>query len=153
MSVDRARHGQLVCDREHGDCFRAAMSVLLDLPNGDRLPGIDETGAYWHGWRGLLAQFGIAIGVDNAKGPIWKQHKWIASVPSKNFDGATHAIVMRGHRVYFDPSPRRRYHAGWSLLGKDVVLAGYWLEVADVTLFPLLDEFRRSVNAEVPDGE
>lgn len=138
---DRDRHGQLVVSSENGDCFRACMSVLLGVPNGDHLPNEHGPG-WWAAWWEFLWDLGLAVSNSHAKGPVWKSHPWIASVRSKNFGERTHAIVMDGHKVLFDPSPLRRYHAGWSLLGKDVVLAGTWLEVADATRLDRLVEFQ-----------
>lgn len=144
MPINRQRHGQRISSSTTGDCFRASMSVILDVPNGDHLPTNDgsEGGGWWFDWHYFLWDMGLAIQNASAKGPIWKSHRWVASVPSKNFEGCTHAIVMEGHKVLFDPSPLRRYHAGWSLLGADVVVGGYWLEVADVRRLPALQDFR-----------
>lgn len=143
-AVPRERHGQHISDRLTGDCFRASMSVILDVPNGDHLPTQDGSadGSWWSDWHYFLYDLGLAIQHSSAKGPIWKQHRWIASVPSKNHKECTHAIVMEGHKVLFDPSPNRRYHAGWSLLGLDCVVGGYWLEVADVRRLDALLDFR-----------
>lgn len=147
-AVDRGRHGQRVSSSTTGDCFRAAMSVILDVPNGDHLPTNDgeDDGGWWLDWHCFLRDLGLAIQNASAKGPIWKPHRWIASVASKNYEGCTHAIVMEGHKVLFDPSPRRRYHAGWSLLGKECVVGGYWLEVADVVRLDALRDFRQEHN-------
>lgn len=132
MIYDRARHGQRTTSSADGDCFRASMSVLLGVPNGDHLPNVHDP-MWTFKWKDFLGQFGIASCVSHRQGPIWKDHLWIASVPSKNHDGVTHAIVMYGQRVAFDPSPLRRYRRGESLLGADIVVAGTWLEVADST--------------------
>lgn len=150
--VSRDRHGQHDSSRETGDCFRASMSVILDVPNGPHLPTNDGgTGTHWWiAWHNFLWPLGLAIQNSHAKGPIWKSHRWIASVRSKNFEDCTHAIVMDGHQVLFDPSPKRRYHAGWSLLGEDCVVGGYWLEVADVCRLDALTDFRRSVLDDSP---
>jgi hypothetical protein len=141
----RQRHGQHDSSKETGDCFRASMSVILDVPNGPHLPTNDgsEGGSWWFDWHYFLWDLGLAIHHSSTKGPIWKSYRWVASVRSKNYEGCTHAIVMDGHKVLFDPSPSRRYHAGWSLLGDDVVVGGYWLEVADARLLNGLSDFRK----------
>ena len=132
-AVDRFRHGQLHSRCDDGDCFRACISVLLGVPNGDHIPNPHDQ-LWFFAWQDFLAPFGMAIDHSHAKGPIWRGHPWIASVPSKNCEGKSHAIVMGDrNQVLFDPSPNRRYHAGWSLLGKDVVLGGTWLEVSDAS--------------------
>lgn len=147
--VDRERHGQRVVDRDVGDCFRACMSVLLDLPNGDHLPTLtteNMNGRWMAEWRAFLAGFGLAVLSSHPKGPIWKSHPWIASVPSKNIGDRTHAIVVDGrHKVMFDPSPRRRYRAGTGLLSTDLVLEGTWIEMADASKLHRLDRFRREL--------
>ena len=143
--INRGRHGQHDSSRETGDCFRASMSVLLDVPNGDHLPhGIDQDG-WWHGWWRFLLSLGLMIAHDGPHGAIWKEQPWIASVRSLNYEGATHAIVMhRTHEVLFDPSPLQRYEG--SLLGEDVVIGGTWLELADVSRIDRLVAFRAEHN-------
>lgn len=137
----RERHGQRDSSSTTGDCFRASMSVLLDVPNGDHLPhGIDAEG-WWTDWWKFLLNLGLMIAHGNPQGPIWKEQPWIASVPSLNHEGCTHAIVMhQGGEVLFDPSPHKRYDG--SLLGKGVVIGGTWLELADVRRIDALVAFQ-----------
>lgn len=127
----RERHGQLISDSEIGDCFRACMSYLLDVPNSDDLPN-DHTSHPVLAWWSALWPFGLTIRWDATA--CWVNGLWIASVPSKNYPDRTHAIVMKNHNVEFDPSPHRRYHKGWSLLGKDLVVGGYSIGVHDSRL-------------------
>lgn len=131
----RARHGQLVTSCEIGDCFRASMSMLLDVPNGDYLPTLAGDDDRWFfAWQRFLKPFGLDVHTSSAQGPIWKGGFWIASVPSKNCPApGSHAIVMKGQRVVLDPSRKKVYRAGLNLLGTDLVLAGTWLEVADAS--------------------
>jgi hypothetical protein len=152
----RRRHGQHVVSNENGDCHRACLSVLLDVPNGDHLPTLlpdledaERWLRYWGTLRLFLATCGLTLAHGQPKGPIWKHQPWMASVPSKNFEGSTHSIVMHhGGIVLFDPSPRTpRYDTGLNLLGEDVVLGGSWLEVADPSRLHRLAEFRREVEA------
>lgn len=124
----RERHGQLVSDCKVGDCFRASMSYLLNIPNSHDLPNHDEEHPFISWWR-LLWPLGLTLSYDT--NAFWHTGLWIASVPSKNCPGATHAIVMRDCKVEFDPSSKRRYHRGWSLLGKGLVRGGYSLRVHD----------------------
>lgn len=127
----RVRHGQLVVDSEIGDCFRACMSYLLDIPNSDALPNEHDPHPAIAWWSALW-DLGLTLRWDASA--CWVDGLWIASVPSKNMKERTHAIVMRNTNVEFDPSPLRRYHKGWSLLGKDVVLGGYSLYVHDPSM-------------------
>lgn len=134
-AIDRDRHGQLVSGPEVGDCFRACMSVLLGVPNGDHLPTLtlaNANGDWWIEWWKFLWNMGLELSHGNPKGPIWRAGMWIASVPSKNFDGKSHAIVMHDtDQVLFDPSPKRRYHAGHRLSGRDLIIDGTHVGVAD----------------------
>ncbi len=77
---------------------------------------------------------------------MWRNGYWIASVKSKNFKEATHAIVMLGNEVYFDPSLGKRYKAGRSLLGKKIVLGCHYLEVVDSTKLHRLTYLQRQDN-------
>lgn len=134
----RDLHGQLVVDSGSGDCLRAAMSYVLGVPNGDYMPNPHKESEWYFEWQRFFEPLGISIMYSHSRGPIWKEHCWIASVISKNITGCTHAIVMRGTQVEFDPSPKRRYRRMAHLLGKEIVIGGHWLEVADATKLPNL---------------
>lgn len=124
----------------NGDCFRACVASILELPNDDRLPNVHD--GYWIlKWNEFLSQFGISVEFDATR--IWREGYWIASVTSKNLAGSSHAIVMKDTDVAFDPSTRKRYHRGQSLLGSDVVNGGWWFEVQDVNLLHKLREYKR----------
>lgn len=138
------KYRQQICDASYGDCFRACMATLLQLPPAV-LPN-DHSPAWWLTWRTFLTQFGMELTPDQpADGPIWSTAPWIASVRSLNFDGGRHAILMhRGGIVYHDPSPRKRYRTGSSLLGSGgVVLSGRHLQVTDTTRLHHLELYRR----------
>lgn len=140
----RERHGQLIVDRDVGDCMRACMSYLLDVPNSDDLP--NEHRMQVLAWREWLWPFGLTIRWDHKA--CWVDGLWIASVPSKNIPDRTHAIVMRDRQVEFDPSPRRRYHKGYSLLGTGLVLGGYALGVHDPSLLGVDFTFREAMASQ-----
>lgn len=145
--IDRARHGQRVSSATVGDCFRASMSVLLGVPNGDHLPNTHDSRWMFRWWE-FLGDFGLAMNNSHSKGPIWKNHPWIASVPSKNHAGCTHAIVVDGRaRVLFDPSPKKRYRPRMLLLGADLVLGGTWIEVADARKLGAFVKWQAKMNA------
>lgn len=133
---------QLSVDGEKGDCFRACMASMLELPNSTDLPHI-ESEMWPLEWERFLDRFGMGYGHD-AKA-IWRQGYWIASVPSLNFENGGHAIVMLGSEVAHDPSTKKRYETGRHLGGYDLVNWGWWLEVSDVSKLHLLDEYRRSL--------
>ena len=152
---DRTRHGQHVSDSVLGDCHRACMSVLLDVPNGPHLPTPDATqatnGRWWFMWREFLDGFGLEARTGQARDAIWGE-LWIASVPSLNFPGCGHSIVMRDSEVWFDPSPALRYEG--DLLGEDVVVAGTHLAITNPSRLPRLVEFQTALNGpSEPPGE
>ncbi len=127
-----------------GDCFPACMATLLDLPL-EVLP--NDHSEYWFFiWERFLEQFGLKIDYHSAKGAIWSQHPWIASVKSKNYENGSHAIIMHnGGDVLFDPSTKKVYRKGQHLLGKDVVTGGYTISVSDFSRLHKLKEYRDKV--------
>lgn len=129
---------QKVIDKGIGDCFRACMASFLELPNDERLPDGYESVTPWNEW---LAQFGMGLSWDHES--IWREGFWIASVKSKNYtDGTTHAIIMKGTEVAFDPSTKKRYETGVSLLSGDDVQGGWWVEVIDPSLLHRFQEYK-----------
>ena len=128
-TMTRDKHGQIHVDSETGDCFRASMSYLLGVPNSPDLPNDHSEPGRFLGWQEWLRPFGLELEWDAKR--IWREGLWILSVQSKNMPGKTHAIVMRGNRVEFDPSPHRRYRRGRRLLGDKAVVGGYYLVVSD----------------------
>lgn len=129
-------------DGETGDCQRACVASLLELPNHDRLPHI--TSEMWlFEWIKLLETFGMRWGSDQEA--IWREGFWIGSVPSLNYPNKTHAIVMEGSCVSHDPSTKLRYETGRHL-GSDTVRWGNWLEVSDVSKLDNLKVFRAELS-------
>jgi hypothetical protein len=130
-----------------GDCFAACMASLLELPI-EVMPN-DHSPHYWLVWRTFLKQFGLELSYSSAKGPIWADHPWIASVKSKNYpDGTTHAIIMdEGGKVLFDPSTHKRYRKGEQLLGEDTVVGGYIIQVSDFSKLHKLQEYREKLSS------
>lgn len=118
---------QRIVDSKKGDCFPAAMTSMLGIPYTMDIP-VDETWYQW--WHQFLWEYGLTLRFSQKS--CWSEGYWVASVRSLNYPGvATHAIVMNGSKVAFDPSTRKRYRVGTSLLGKDVVLGGHSLTVID----------------------
>jgi hypothetical protein len=138
------KYNQLVTSGKIGDCFRACMATLLQLPP-EVLPN-DHSPAWPSTWHAFLSQFGLDIMSSHSKGAIWVDGYWIASVKSLNYEENTHAIVMHDtHRVYHDPSNKKRYKTGASLIGKDTVIAGHHLIVTDTTLLHRLEDYRQKI--------
>lgn len=126
---------QLVQSNVDGDCLRACIASILELPNLETMPHI--TSPQWPAlWDNYLEHFGLWMCYDTS--PRWVGY-WIASVPSLNYDdGTTHAIVMHEQYVAWDPSLGKRYRKGTNLLGKDLVSGGYNFYAIDVSQFPNL---------------
>ena len=138
------KYRQLVTSNKIGDCFRACMATLLQLPI-EVLP--NDHSPYWHfNWDRYLEQFGLILSPDvHSKGPIWQEQLWIASVPSLNYENGSHAIVMHDtDRVYHDPSNKKRYKTG-TRLSSDVVMSGRHLIVADTEKLHRLQEYRDKI--------
>lgn len=137
------KYRQLVTSPTIGDCFRACMATILQLPPevlpNDHSPGFHST------WDAFLRQFGMDLLYGGPKDAIWVGGLWIASVKSLNFKENTHAVVMSGPQVFHDPSNKKRYRTGTMLLGKDIVRGGYHLIVDDATLLHRLNDYREKI--------
>lgn len=119
---------QKISDKEKGDCFRACLASILEIKNDDSFVVID-TKNWLQPYFNVLGKMGLRLNFD--KDAIWRNGYWIASVPSLNFKNTTHAIVMFGDKVAFDPNIKKKYRKGMNILGKDIVKFGYWVEVSD----------------------
>ena len=120
---------QKVFDKEKGDCFRACIASILEVENNDTLYKIKSDCGWLIPCIKVLEKMGLALGWHDKA--IWRSGYWIASVPSLNFNNTTHAIVMKGHKVEFDPSTHKKYKKGRNLLGEEIVSFGYWIEASD----------------------
>lgn len=132
------KNKQLICDSKKGDCFRACLTSILGLPNDPKLPNCDDPEWYMK-WNKLLWRFGLTLIYNQDS--CWKSGYWIARVKSKNFKDTTHAIVMYDLQVAHDPSLKKRYRVGQSLLGGAAVLGGHSLEVTDASKLHKLKEY------------
>ena len=122
------RNKQHIVDSKKGDCFRACLTSILDMPNDESLPNVDDP-RWFARWYEILGEMGIHIAFEHKA--CWREGYWIADVKSLNFEGGKHAIVMNGTKVAHDPSTKKRYRAGTYLGGKDVVTGGWYLEILD----------------------
>lgn len=125
------KNKQLIVSNTNGDCLRACLSSILGIENSKHLPNIDSP-LWQNEWEVFLRGFGLRFSYESPA--LWPYGFWIASVPSKNFLGSSHAIIMKDTKVWFDPSPLKRYRAGSNLLGTKIVLGGFYLHVADTSL-------------------
>ena len=141
------KYHQLITDPVIGDCFRACMATLLQLPP-QVLP--NDFSPAWHpNWQNYLKQFGLALSPQNRPDqPIWYSSPWIASVKSLNFEGGVHAILMHEDgRVLHDPSNKKRYKTGSYISVKDnIILGGRHLIVTDASLLGRLNDYQTLVN-------
>lgn len=137
------KNTQIVVDKENGDCMRACLTSMLDLPNDPSIVPIGGPNNFHiETWR-FLQEFGLYLAYEQTA--CWTHGLWMASVKSLNYPGeATHAIVMHDSEVVWDPSSKLKYKEGESLLGKDVVLGGHHLRVSDPTLLYKLVDFQRA---------
>ncbi|MDY6894331.1 MAG: DUF551 domain-containing protein [Thermotogota bacterium] len=123
---------QKICSKNNGDCFRACVASMLELQNDDNLPNPhgDDWLTKWLKWFGDI---GLRLSWHHKS--IWRDGFWIASVPSKNFENTTHAIIMRGLHVFFDPSLYEKYQKGTYMLKSELVSGGWWIEIDDMHKF------------------
>lgn len=141
------KYNQRVTSGKIGDCFRACMATILQLPP-EVLPN-DHSWTFPRTWEVFLNQFGLGLAFSHAKGPIWLDGYWIASVKSLNYKETTHAIVMHDtHLVFHDPSNKKRYKTGRSLIGRGRVTGGTRLIVVDSTKLHFLEEYRERIKEE-----
>ena len=141
--IDRARHEQRVVDPAAGpDCFRAAMSVVLDVPNGDHLPNRHVAG--WPGlWARVLSPLGLYL--EHRRGCFPRPHRWLAVVPSEVWDGG-HAVAMLGGDLLFDPCPGDRRV---EVVDLGTVRSSWWVDPIDPGAFDsgALNRWRAAVEA------
>lgn len=138
------KNKQRIVGRKNGDCMRACLTSLLDLPNDSKVISIGGANEdFWQKCRSFLRPLGLEL-IYNRKA-FWRAGYWMASVPSKNYKGVTHSIVMHGHRVCHDPSTKKRYKGGTDLLGKGLVQSGFHFEVIDASKLTKLIKLQRKL--------
>lgn len=134
---------QLIVSENNGDCFRACVASILDLKNNIILPnkhGID----WFSSWCNFLKKYGLRISYGTN---CWKDGYWIASVPSLNYPKPlSHAIIMRGTKVYFDPSTKKKYKRGKDMLSEGIIKSGFWIEIDDISKIDKLKILRSKIN-------
>lgn len=136
------KNKQLISDSKKGDCFRACWTSILEIPNDPKLPNCDDPEWFLKLWN-LFGDWGMTVHTEHKA--MWRQGYWIASVPSKNYKGVSHAIVMKGHFIAFDPSTKKRYRTGRSLLGKGIVTECNFFEVTDPSLLKNFIRYKEKV--------
>ena len=129
---------------ENGDCLRACVASLLDLPieqvpnfmdNGkgddgrwfsDPENGMNaflwRNGYEYKGYRHPEEAISLCTGVDGY---------YIGTVNSVNFRGCTHAVIFHGLKLAFDPSLRKQ----WKGTGKNA-LCYYMIQQRSIEATP-----------------
>jgi hypothetical protein len=142
------KYRQSITDPAIGDCFRACMATLLQIPP-QVLPNDFSPSWHWN-WQRYLEQFGLALSHSGRPdGAIWLSTPWIASVRSLNFEGGLHAILMhQANVVLHDPSTHTRYKTGTRLRHDDgTVQSGQHLIVTDTDRLQHLVDYRQWLRA------
>lgn len=108
---------QFTCEpdwNQHGDCKRAVIASLLDLPIEDVPHFLQEAEgdpeAFWLGIQSFLRERGFAfLSIrDKAGHAFWGNDQPIyheISGPSPRADGRYHSVVGCDGEVFFDPHP------------------------------------------------
>ena len=137
------KNKQILVDEGNGDCMRACLTGMLDLPNDPKLVPLSGAKDWWKTCQPFLKRFGMKLAYEQKA--CWREGYWMASVKSKNYGkGITHAIVMKGSKVIYDPSTKKRYKTGDDMLGEGVVVGGFFLEVTDASKLHKLAQFQKS---------
>lgn len=134
------KNKQLIVDQGNGDCVRACITSILNIRNHPDLPNVDDP-EWMIRWSEILNKFGMELCYEHRS--FWRKGYWIASVPSLNFPPPiTHAIVMKGTKIYWDPSTKEGYKPGQSLLGGNMVKGGMFIELLDTSKLEKFLEFK-----------
>jgi len=118
-----------------GNCFQAALATLFSRTLDDTINVIDYPETEWHlpfhkwcksigyEWEGCIFVVGTGREPYDELKFLSEPHAidghYIASVPSKNFEGITHAVIVGVDGIVaHDPNPKKQW------LGVDVVASG-----------------------------
>lgn len=101
----------------HGDCMRACLASLFDLPIAD-VPhfaqiAADGKGDFWDGITSFCRARGFSFVI--VKGEfVWAEDNvyHIISGPSPRAAGVYHAVIGLNGKIHFDPHPSRSGLAG-----------------------------------------
>ena len=110
---------QTIHDPEKGDCLRACVATLLQLPIADVPNFIELQGSKWFmggknsvysflerngyeylGWQPPLKAIELSEGVNGL---------YIASVDSANFPGKRHSVIFKGKELFHDPTTKKKW--------------------------------------------
>lgn len=127
---------QTVVDKEIGNCMQAVLASLFEKPLEETINIIDYLPCWAIPFMEWVESIGYEYeGVMSPAKTIEESYKdlkevesvggyFFASVPSKNFDGTYHAVVMDADGVVIhDPSPEKQWE------GVDIISSGdveYW---------------------------
>jgi len=115
--------GQTIINKDSGDCNRACIASLLELP----IEAVPHFSCFGSRWMNVLKSFllsleydydgtGYPIGPDRPYGHVLSESPNIdgfvmASVPSRTFENISHAVVMDLNGVIVhDPNPNKKWN-------------------------------------------
>lgn len=108
---------QTIVDAGRGDCVRACVASILEVPI-TAVPNFSDApeGLFHSVYRATLHGYGwIVCDAAHPKGvALWYGRgidgHFVASVPSRNIEGGTHAVIINEDGlVVHDPSPHKNY--------------------------------------------
>lgn len=146
---------QTIAAPPKGDCFRACVASILELPiEACPNPPSDPDGHWWDEWIDWLRPRGFELIQWEIPEPTGVAQRvcgalagyWIATVGSLNSapnperpNLGRHCIVMQGSRIVHDPSTGRKYtNEGWGPTDR----------IFEVTLIHPLDPARQHSDEE-----
>jgi hypothetical protein len=121
---------QTITEAGRGDCLPACLASILEC-DLDRLPNYHDEN-WWMDWHNFLKTHGLNLISKGRSAFFWDSY-WIGIVPSLNFEGKQHAVVMCDNELAHDPNipPSKSYT---ELTYNDCV-DGYTVILSDAGLF------------------
>jgi len=94
---------------QHGDCFRACLASVLEMPREEVPHFAQEANGVAHIFWNNAMDWLEARGWEYVHSPTWKPHEWFhfISGPSPRGNGVTHMVVGLNGEVVHDPHPSR----------------------------------------------
>lgn len=109
---------------ERGDCVRACIASILDVP----LKSLPNPHGNWHaGWHDALSPLGFSM-VEIDVRQWFPPGLWIAQVPSLNLRACSHVLVAQNDELIHDPSTGDCYDD--ELWGRGGAVTGGWILAA-----------------------
>lgn len=117
---------QLLFGKDDGDCFRACVASILEMPI-EELPTYNSE-SWLLSWNNWLEKYGLYLQYKTYGKGNFAGGYWIASVPSLNLgEGVKHVVVMHKDKLVHDPSPHKKYKR----LDKSKITEAFWFAATD----------------------